>query len=622
MTIAATITAKQYTGNGVTTQFAFPNKIFAASDLVVTIIDNLGNQYPFVNFANVTLGLTYTVQGVDVDAGAIVVLSGPLTNLWTIDIRSLVPDLQSTSIKNQGSFFPELHEEAFDRATRMIQDLLRLSYLYGIHGPDIETVPWPALPGVTARKGMALIFDPVTGLPTLGTPVTGTITGALIASLLNPITASAPLNSLLLTAAEAAAGVTPTNFSYSASPCDVRRYGWSSANSAAQNSTALANAIAALTPYAGGPSSVVNLPSGTFAFNTGVIPAYVIVRGSSKRGTVLTHTNSAGEIIFTLGGSGVSLYHGCGLSDLTIQLTGTAGTCVSLQGTFGAEVSRCLFEGETISVRTTQGVVIDGYNASAFFNHIDDVSCNHLHVGFKQQSSGSQQPTQNYFTNCNGTGDVGTDTTSIGINHGDGVTSGTGQLSVYEGCNLENYNQGVHCTSVCGPAVWMGVRFEGNTTDIIYDSNASGQTLIGCNPETVKITDNTTDFRNRYFGCWVGSNATVARNQGLGIFGASAIADIPVTAIATAGQTGDLIQAKNSALTPIAGITAAAIVYGNGLRTTAATPTGTGTQLSIGNTTAASVGAAGGASALPATPSGYLQIDIGGVKYKLPYFAN
>lgn len=212
MTIASTITSKQYTGNGVTTQFAFPNKIFAAADLVVTIIDNLGNQYPFTNFANVTLGLTYTVQGVDVDTGAIIVLSGPLTNNWTIDIRSLTPDLQSTSIKNQGSFFPELHEEAFDRLTRMIQDVLRLTYTYGIHGSDIELVPWPALPGPSIRKGMASMFDAITGLPTIGVPNTQVITTGLLA----------PFLGLSQTGAEAAVGVVPTNLIYQDEP---RRYG-------------------------------------------------------------------------------------------------------------------------------------------------------------------------------------------------------------------------------------------------------------------------------------------------------------------------------------------------------------------------------------------------------------
>ncbi len=43
--------------------------------------------------------------------------------------------------------------------------------------------------------------------------------------------------------------------------------------------------------------------------------------------------------------------------------------------------------------------------------------------------------------------------------------------------------------------------------------------------------------------------------------------------------------------------------------------------LSIGNTTQATVGAAGGASALPATPTGYIKTYIGATQYVIPYYA-
>lgn len=278
MTIAATITSKQYTGNGVTTQFAFPNKIFAATDLVVTIIDNLGNQYPFTNFANATLGLTYTVQGVDVDTGAIVVLSGPLTNLWTMDIRSLIPDLQSTSIKNQGSFFPELHEEALDRVTRELQDALRLTYLFGIHGPDIEAVPWPTLPNAALRKGMALMFDAGTGLPALGVPNTQTITTGLLA----------PFLGLAVTAAETAALVVPTNLAYP--PGDVRRYG-GVGDGVADDTTALVNMFAVMKQG--------NVPG--YLGSVNVTTRYRVRAGQWIWASASTTNNIAGPVLYTAG---------------------------------------------------------------------------------------------------------------------------------------------------------------------------------------------------------------------------------------------------------------------------------------------------------------------------------
>jgi len=42
--------------------------------------------------------------------------------------------------------------------------------------------------------------------------------------------------------------------------------------------------------------------------------------------------------------------------------------------------------------------------------------------------------------------------------------------------------------------------------------------------------------------------------------------------------------------------------------------------VALGGTTASTVGAAGGASALPATPLGYLNINVGGVAAKIPYY--
>lgn len=240
MTIASTVTSKQYTGNGSTSQFSFPNKIFSASDLIVTLIDLLGNTYLFIGgpttFANAATGLSYTVQNVDVDTGCLIVMSGAVTTGWTVDLRTQTPELQSTSIKNQGQFLPELHEEAFDRNTREIQDLLRLTYTYGIHGPDLEATPWPALPSAALRKGLALMFDAATGLPTVGVPTTQTLTQGLLGSLLFP-----------RTPAEISAGITPTNlYIPSHDACGLillQRYGGFETASAATNNAAFAAAV-------------------------------------------------------------------------------------------------------------------------------------------------------------------------------------------------------------------------------------------------------------------------------------------------------------------------------------------------------------------------------------------
>lgn len=56
--------------------------------------------------------------------------------------------------------------------------------------------------------------------------------------------------------------------------------------------------------------------------------------------------------------------------------------------------------------------------------------------------------------------------------------------------------------------------------------------------------------------------------------------------------------------------------------TTAAAATVGAGQIAWGATTATTVGAAGAAAALPATPSGYVIINVGGTPFKIAYYAN
>lgn len=170
MTIAATVTSAQYLRNGVTTQWGWPNKIFSAADL--TVSDVSASVPPVVTL--LVLGTDYTVQNVDVDTGCMITTMAAGISGHTLDVRSRIAELQSTSIKNQGSFLPELHEEFFDKATRMLQDLQRLSYTFGIHGPDIESVPWTSLPGAATRANTYLGFDS-SGLPKIVPAVNGAL---------------------------------------------------------------------------------------------------------------------------------------------------------------------------------------------------------------------------------------------------------------------------------------------------------------------------------------------------------------------------------------------------------------------------------------------------------------
>lgn len=61
---------------------------------------------------------------------------------------------------------------------------------------------------------------------------------------------------------------------------------------------------------------------------------------------------------------------------------------------------------------------------------------------------------------------------------------------------------------------------------------------------------------------------------------------------------------------------------GAGAKINGSTPTSSAGELALGSTTSTTVGAAGAASALPANPTGYLLVGIGGTAYKIPYYAS
>lgn len=109
-----------------------------------------------------------------------------------------------------------------------------------------------------------------------------------------------------------------------------------------------------------------------------------------------------------------------------------------------------------------------------------------------------------------------------------------------------------------------------------------------------------------------GASATVAARiasltanaGGATIASVAAATDVALTVKGYASQSADLLVLASSAGTKLSGFTAAGkLSYTAGL-------------------TATTVGSAGGATALPATPTGYLIVDVAGTNFKVPYYAN
>ncbi|EPW3644626.1 GDSL-type esterase/lipase family protein [Escherichia coli] len=115
MTVSTEVDHNDYTGNGVTTSFPYTFRIFKKSDLTVQVADL--NE----NITVLTLDTDYSVTGAGSYSGGSVVLMSPLANGWQISISRDLPVTQETDLRNQGKFFAEVHEDAFDKLTMLIQ---------------------------------------------------------------------------------------------------------------------------------------------------------------------------------------------------------------------------------------------------------------------------------------------------------------------------------------------------------------------------------------------------------------------------------------------------------------------------------------------------------------------
>ncbi|EFN5319472.1 hypothetical protein FQI29_09385 [Escherichia coli] len=120
MTVSTEVNHNEYTGNGVTTTFPYTFRVFNKSDLVVQVIDLEEN------IAVLAPDTDYTVTGAGGYNGGNVILSKALANGYQISISRELKVTQETDLRNQGKFFAEVHEDAFDKLTMLIQQVRSL----------------------------------------------------------------------------------------------------------------------------------------------------------------------------------------------------------------------------------------------------------------------------------------------------------------------------------------------------------------------------------------------------------------------------------------------------------------------------------------------------------------
>lgn len=154
MTVTTNTNKVQALGNGVTKTFPYAFRIYAATDLIVTVTDLATG----VDTTQV-LNTDYTVTGAgSYNGGNVVFVNAPAANT-RVTIRRVLALTQGTDLRNQGSYFAETHEDVFDKLTmidQQQQEVLERSFTFP--ATDDSTTHGD-LPAAESRANNLLGFD-------------------------------------------------------------------------------------------------------------------------------------------------------------------------------------------------------------------------------------------------------------------------------------------------------------------------------------------------------------------------------------------------------------------------------------------------------------------------------
>ena len=147
MTVPTRVAEEVFLGNGV--QREFPTQIHAVADadIQVFVRTNAGDRA-------LVLGADFTVTGLE--GNVTVNTTAAPANGNTLVVVRTVDYLQDTSIVNEGGFFPEVLELAYDKIVMMIQQLFALNRR-SFRTPPGETLN--TLPSAGERANKFLAFD-------------------------------------------------------------------------------------------------------------------------------------------------------------------------------------------------------------------------------------------------------------------------------------------------------------------------------------------------------------------------------------------------------------------------------------------------------------------------------
>lgn len=187
--------AGPYSCNGSQTTFSFAFRVFAASEVVVTLASSAGVESTLVLNTNYTVSLN---ADQDANPGGSITTTGaasPYASGNTITLTSDVADTQGTDLPSGGPWSAPVVERALDRLTVLVQQV-RLLVAGALRQPVSDAATIGTLPAKAARLGKFLAFDQTNGDPMAADAVTGVPVTAYAATLLDDTTAAAARTTL------------------------------------------------------------------------------------------------------------------------------------------------------------------------------------------------------------------------------------------------------------------------------------------------------------------------------------------------------------------------------------------------------------------------------------------
>lgn len=126
MSLSSTSSRNDYTGNGSASNYSYTFPVVVSGDLIVQVVST--STPPSVTM--LSENTDYTVNGAGdasggsidlIDSGQAWLTAGKLTTGYKLVLRRIRPVTQLTDIRNQGAFYPEIHEDTFDTQTMVDQ---------------------------------------------------------------------------------------------------------------------------------------------------------------------------------------------------------------------------------------------------------------------------------------------------------------------------------------------------------------------------------------------------------------------------------------------------------------------------------------------------------------------